>query len=70
LSLEDLQRLQEELRQNVEAGVPAYQVGQVIDHNQPQIGAAAMQQTTSANAANADTIELVEPVPVKRSLPD
>lgn len=65
LSLEDLQRLQEELRQNVEADLPAYQVGQVIDHSQPQIDAAAPKQ-----AANADTIEPAEPAPVKRSLPD
>jgi len=64
LRLEDLQRVQEELRQSIEAGTPAYQVGQVIDHSTPQIDAAALQQTA---AANADT---VEPVPIKRSLPD
>jgi sec-independent protein translocase protein TatB len=64
LRLEDLQRVQEELRQSIEAGAPTYQVGQVIDHSKPLTDAAALQQTT---AANADT---VDPAPLKRSLPD
>lgn len=64
LRLEDLQRLQEELRQNIEAGAPAYQIGQVIDHTKPQVDAIALQQSP---AANADS--LVPPVD-KRSMPD
>jgi|SRR5690606_1967311 sec-independent protein translocase protein TatB len=62
LRLEDMQRLQAELRQNVEAGLPAYQVGQVIDHSQPQNMIEAQQP-----AANADTIEPTEPLEAKRS---
>lgn len=70
MSLEDLQRLQEELRQNVEAGLPAYQVGQVIEHNQPLTNIPALEQSRTAEAANADLIEQSEPVPAKRSLLD
>ncbi len=64
LRLEDLQRLQEELRQNIEAGTPAYQVGQVIDHTKPHT---ITEEPRAQVAANADTLE---PPPVKRSLPD
>ncbi|HEY8353406.1 MAG TPA: Sec-independent protein translocase protein TatB [Methylophilaceae bacterium] len=66
LRLEDMQRLQDELRRNAEIGLPTYQVGQVIDHSQPQHDPGLPVH----EAANADVMEPTAPVQHRRSLAD
>jgi sec-independent protein translocase protein TatB len=65
LRLEDLQRLQEEIRLNMErGGQPVYQVGEVIDHAKLEMETETLQHKNAANT------ESVVPLPVKRSMPD
>lgn len=56
LQLEDLQKLQDEIRQNAQHGQSTpYKVGQVIRHDMPQIDDSAPQQL--APASINDTVE-------------
>ncbi len=62
LHFEDLQKLQDEIRQNTQhPESPKYQVGQIIKHDMPQIGDPVPQQLPPTYVSDS-----AEPVPLKQ----